>query len=91
MVSENIATIIEQRHWLKEELENLALVKKIHPSDANFLLVEVAQANELYEELIARKVIVRNRHSLVRNCLRITVGSFEENKKLILALKEIAS
>jgi histidinol-phosphate aminotransferase len=90
-VKQNIELILGQRSWLTQQLGQLALVKKIYPSDANFLLVEVDKATELYELLIEKQVIVRNRHGLVRNCLRITVGSAEENIKLIGALKEIES
>jgi histidinol-phosphate aminotransferase len=67
----------------------LAVVKKIYPSDANFLLVEMTNANKIYNELVNRKVITRNRHSVIENCIRITVGSPEENQKLIDALKKI--
>jgi histidinol-phosphate aminotransferase len=88
-VLHNIATILQQREWLHEALLNCDLVGKIYPSDANFLLVEVENADKIYEALIDAKVIVRNRHGLVRNCLRITVGSEEENKKLIAALNDI--
>lgn len=82
-------TILEQRIWLKNELTKAACVKKIYPSDANFLLVEVSDANAIYDRLVHEKVIVRNRHSQVRNCLRVTVGSPEENQKLIEILRNI--
>ena len=71
------------------ELEQLDVIKKIYPSDANFLLVEVDDANRVYQELVDQKVITRNRDSLVRNNLRITIGAPEENKKLISALRII--
>lgn len=86
-IEENIKIILGQRTLLVEELQKIDLVKKVYPSDANFLLVEMTDANEVYEKLIEERIIVRNRHGLVRNCLRITVGSEEENRKLILALK----
>jgi len=83
------AIILEQRTWLENQLSGLAVVIKIYPSDANFLLVEMADANRIYNELVNQKVITRNRHSVIANCLRITVGSPEENQKLIVALKNI--
>jgi histidinol-phosphate aminotransferase len=79
--------ILQERKKLIENLSSLSIVKKIYPSDANFILVEVDDSNTLYETLVAEKVITRNRNSVVKNCLRITVGSVEENEKLIEALK----
>jgi len=81
--------ILEQRTWLENQLPGLAVVLKIYPSDANFLLVEVTDANKIYNELVNQKVITRNRNSIVKNCIRITVGSPEENKILIDALKKL--
>ena len=82
--------ILEQKAWLEKQLSGLKTVLKICPSDANFLLVEVTDANRIYTELVNRKVITRNRNSLVKNCIRITVGSPEENLKLIEALRKIS-
>jgi len=81
--------ILEQRTWLENQLVELAVVIKIYPSDANFLLVEMTDANRIYNELVNQKVITRNRHSVVENCIRITVGSPEENQKLFNALTNI--
>ena len=81
--------ILEQRTWLQNQLIELAVVLKIYPSDANFLLVEMTDANRIYNELVNQKVITRNRHSVVQNCIRITVGSPEENQILVDALKKI--
>ncbi len=83
------AIILEQINWLENQLNGLAVVKKIFPSDANFLLVEMTDANKIYNELVSQKVITRNRHSVVKNCIRITVGSPEENQILVDALKKI--
>ncbi|MFA5972516.1 MAG: histidinol-phosphate transaminase [Lentimicrobiaceae bacterium] len=80
------AIILEQRTWLENQLSGLAVVIKIYPSDANFLLVQMTDANRIYNELVNQKVITRNRHSVVKNCIRITVGSPEENQILIEAL-----
>lgn len=85
----NIATILKEKVKLVEALEELSIVIKIFPSDANFLLVEVENAQKVYNELVDKKVIVRNRSSLVQNCIRITVGKPDENKQLITALKQI--
>ena len=81
--------ILEQRTWLENQLTSLPVVIKIYPTDANFLLVEMTDANRIYNELVDQKVITRNRNSVVQNCIRITVGSPEENQKLVDALKKI--
>ena len=89
-VTQNIETILLERTQLKEALSKLSIVKNIHPTDANFLLVEVENANKTYQYLIEKKVIVRNRNMQVENCIRITIGTKEENEKLIQVLKEIS-
>ncbi len=81
-----VKVILEQRALLEKELKEIPVVQRIYPSDANFLLVEVSDANAIYHYLVEEKVIVRNRHSVVRNCLRITVGTPDENRKLLNAI-----
>lgn len=86
---ENLNLILNEKDRLKNQLEEIDLVKKIYPSDANFLLVGVDNANELYQLLVEQKIITRNRNKQVANCIRISVGTPEENKELINALKNI--
>ncbi|WP_233899019.1 histidinol-phosphate transaminase [Tenacibaculum piscium] len=86
---ENKNIIINEKEKLINDFKNLSLVKKIYPTEANFILIEVADANTLYNKLVDLKIITRNRNTLVDNCLRITVGSIDENKRLITALKSI--
>lgn len=81
--------ILEQKAMLMEELPKLSVVKKVFPSDANFILAEITDAGKVYEELIQMKIITRNKSKQVNNCLRITVGKPEENQKLLKALKNI--
>lgn len=81
--------ILSQRCWLEAELKGLKQVRKTYPSDANFLLAEVEDANDTYQKLVDQKVITRNRNGLVNNCIRITVGSVEENQALIEAFNKI--
>jgi histidinol-phosphate aminotransferase len=88
-VSENIKIILEEKKSLIQNLKKLNLVKTIFPSDANFVLIEVDNANSVYQELVNQNVIIRNRNSVIKNCLRITVGSPDENKKLIETLQNI--
>lgn len=86
-----VEEILKERDWLARELKNLSIVEKIFPSDANFLLVRVKDAQSTYQSLINHRIIVRDRSkvNLCYNSIRITVGTPEENKKLIEALKQI--
>ncbi|CAM1333424.1 histidinol-phosphate transaminase [Tenacibaculum aestuariivivum] len=85
----NKNSIINEKETLIKALSDIKLVKKIYPTEANFILIEVTDANVIYNKLVADKIITRNRNTLVDNCLRITVGSIDENKRLITALKSI--
>jgi len=84
---EEVRKIREGRLMLSEELIKLPVIEKVYPSDANFLLVKVKDAGQLYNYLAGRGIIVRNRDSVVSNCLRITVGTEEENRELLRTLK----
>ena len=87
-----VKEILSQRTLMIEELEQLSIVKHIYPSDANFILVKVDDANLRYKELVEKGIIVRNRNSvtLCGNCLRITIGTAQDNKELLNALKSLA-
>lgn len=86
-----IATLLEGRNYLINELPKLPFVEKIYPTDANFILVKVEDANSLYKQLADKGVIVRNRNSvsLCAGCLRITVGTDKENEMLIKTLRTL--
>jgi histidinol-phosphate aminotransferase len=83
--------ILKEKGALAKELERLAVVEKVFRSDANFLLARVKDAQSVYQYLMDRGIIVRDRSkvNLCYNCLRITVGTPDENKKLIDALKQL--
>lgn len=83
----NLNLIIEEREKLKVKLLELDFVTKIVPSDANFLLVEMDNATEIFEALIEKQIITRNRNSLVKNTIRITIGTAQENELLIYTLQ----
>lgn len=87
-INKQLELILKQREQVISALNDLEMVKKIYPTDANFLLAEVDNANELYDYLVNEKVIIRNRNSVVKNCVRITIGTPEENKKLIETLQK---
>ncbi len=80
-----VRNIIEQRRFLEENLSQMSFVKKVFPSDANFLLVRVDDPVSVCQRLESLKLIVRNRSKmpLCEGCIRITVGTAIENKTLI--------
>ena len=85
-----VETLLAERTVLVQELEKLPLVEHIYPTDANFVLVKVPDANAVYHYLVDKSIIVRNRNtvSLCMGCVRITVGTPEENKNLLEELKK---
>jgi histidinol-phosphate aminotransferase len=88
-VNDMIKAIIEMRTALERELIEIKTVEKIYPSDANFLLVKFQDAKAVYQYLLDREIVVRDRSNVQRceDCLRITVGTEKENKVLIESLK----
>jgi histidinol-phosphate aminotransferase len=84
-----MSIILEERKRLAKELVKLGAVKNVYPSQTNFLLVEVDDVDRVYHRLVHRNIVVRNRSRQVDQCLRITIGSPEENDLLISALKKI--
>jgi histidinol-phosphate aminotransferase len=83
--------ILTQRKKLVKDLNSLRIVEKVYHTDANFILVRVNDASSTYQYLTDNKIIVRDRSrvTLCYNCLRITVGTPEENERLIEALKQL--
>jgi histidinol-phosphate aminotransferase len=88
-VNDMIKEIVAQRGELEKTLAELTIVQKIHPSDANFLLVQVTEPKALYKYLSEKGIVVRDRSNvtLCEGCLRITVGTPSENEALVKALK----
>ena len=87
-VDEQVEQIKAQRAVVAEAMGAFSFVEKVYPSDANFLLVKVKDADALYEHLIGDGIIVRNRNRVkgCEGCLRITIGLEQENEKLIKSL-----
>ena len=90
-ISSEIDSIVKQRADLLEVLLHVNFVEKIYPTEANFILVKVDDANKRYAELIAKGIVIRNRTTqpLCDNCLRLTVGTELENRKLMAVLKQL--
>jgi histidinol-phosphate aminotransferase len=83
--------LVNERNNLSRALSLLPVVKKVYPSEANFILAEVNDADTVYNSLVQKGIIIRNRNSQVKNCIRITIGTPSENEALLNALQNIAS
>ncbi len=86
-----VEEIKHERNWLVQQLKGLPLARQIFSSDANFLLVQMTDAKSIYERLVQEGIIVRDRSNVIlcENCLRITIGTHEENNRLIKVLKQL--
>ncbi len=93
LIKAEVAELLRQRSILESVLRQLPFVKHTYPSDSNFILVKVDDAEKRYEQLLLRGIVVRNRSSqpLCENTLRFTVGTPSENLKLIVVLKSLAN
>lgn len=86
----NKKQILQNKEHLFNALKKLEIVEKIYPSETNFFLIEFQNSENVYKSLLEEKIIVRNRNKIVKNCIRITIGSDQENQILIEALKSIS-
>jgi histidinol-phosphate aminotransferase len=92
-VNEHIAITVVEREKLKNELLHLSFTEMVYPSDANFLLVKMKNASGIYTRLVEKGIIVRDRSKVVLcdDCLRITIGTPDENKILIQSLSKLSA
>lgn len=90
-VNTQVLELLLQRKSMINNLKEIDFIKKIYPTDANFILIKVDDAIQRYNQLIQKGIVVRNRSSqaLCNNCLRISIGTEKENKKLISTLKSL--
>lgn len=90
-VKQRVDMLIRERKALTRALSQIPTVKHIYPSDANFLLVKVRDAKTAYRKLIEQGIVVRNRSGMMHcdNCLRITVGTPIQNRRLIKAMNQL--
>lgn len=86
-----VAKVQNGREWLLKELSQLSIVERVYPSDANFLLVKTHQVETTFKALIDQQIVVRDRSQvrLCEGCLRVTVGTEEENQRLVDILKTL--
>jgi histidinol-phosphate aminotransferase len=85
-----VKMLMQERSRMMQNIALLPITQKVYPTDANFFLVKVTDAQKIYNYLVDKGIIVRNRNrvQLCQNCLRITVGNKSENNELLAALRQ---
>ena len=85
-----VKAILQEREWLRTELSKLPVCLHLYPSDANFVLMRTEDGKKVYDFLVDHKIITRDRSKIIlcEGCIRITVGTSQENKTLIDVLKK---
>ncbi|MDR9824847.1 aminotransferase class I/II-fold pyridoxal phosphate-dependent enzyme, partial [Vibrio sp. FNV 38] len=85
-----VKILLEERSRMIDAFKLLPICEKVFPTDANFFLAQMNDATKIYNYLVDKGIIVRNRHrvQLCQNCLRITIGTKTENGELIAALRQ---
>ena len=91
IVKSEITNILSEKEVLTKQLLEVSFIQKIFPTDANFILIKVDDANKRYRQILEKGVVIRNRtnDALCENCLRITIGTKVENQKLIEVLNQL--
>ena len=90
LIRKQINYLLEERERITLEMQKIGNILKVYPSDSNFILIKVLDADKLYNYLIINKIIARNRTNqpLCANCIRITIGTIDENNLLLEKLIE---
>lgn len=84
-----LKTILQERDKMISQLQKIQTIQKIYPTATNFILIKIENASQIYDELVKRKIVIRDRSKIVANSLRITVGTPEENTVLLNELKNL--
>ena len=89
-VDKTVKMLLQERSRMMDAFAMLPICEKVYPTDANFFLAKMTDATKIYNYLVDRGIIVRNRTrvQLCQNCLRITIGTKTENSELIAALRQ---
>ncbi|WP_153392091.1 histidinol-phosphate transaminase [Chryseobacterium vaccae] len=90
-LKENVENTLQEREWLIGEFQNIECIEKVFPTDANFFLIKMKNAEQVYEKMLSEEILTSKRAPAIPECIRINVGNREENIKLIDTLKKINS
>ncbi len=91
LFNKNLRSILEEKEWLKKELMTVECIDTVYPTDANFFLIRFNDAETIYQALLTENIFTSKRTPRIPQCIRINVGSREENQKLINVLKNVKS
>lgn len=86
-LKENVRDIIAEREWLQEQFKNIECITKIFPTDANFFLIKMKDIEKVYTQMLEQEILTSRRDPAIPGCIRINVGTRQENEKLITLLK----
>ncbi len=89
-LKENVENTLQEREWLISQFENMECIEKVFPTDANFFLIKMRNAEKVYERMLTEEILTSKRAPAIPECIRINVGSHKENEKLIDTLKNIS-
>jgi len=90
VVEKNVANILQEKKWFELEFQQIQCIVKVFPTDANFFLIEFVDVEKVYQQLLEEEILTSKRAPAIPNCIRINIGTREENEKLIRVLKNIA-
>jgi histidinol-phosphate aminotransferase len=88
-LSENVKSILFEKSWMKDRLNEIICIKKIYPSEANFFLIEFENGENIYDQLLKQEILTSKRSPHIPNCIRINVGTRKENEQLVNLLQSI--
>lgn len=89
-LNENVKTILAERAWLQQELEGMECITRVFPTDANFFLIKMKVVEKVYGKMLENEILTSRRDPAIPGCIRINVGSRQDNEKLINLLKTIS-
>ncbi|HBV14417.1 histidinol-phosphate transaminase [Chryseobacterium carnipullorum] len=88
-LKDNVAKVLNEREWLKEEFKSIDCIEKVFPTDANFFLIKMNDGTKVYQTMLDEEILTSQRAPAIQNCIRINVGTREENEKLVNVLKTV--
>lgn len=88
-LKQNIESILNEISWLENQFQSVNCIKKVYPTDANFFLIEFEDVEKVYDKFLEKEILTSKRSPQIPNCIRINVGTREENIQLIQVLKSI--
>lgn len=88
-LKDNVAKVLNEREWLKEEFKSIDCIEKVFPTDANFFLIKMKDGTKVYQTMLDEEILTSQRAPAIQDCIRINVGTREENEKLVNVLKTV--